>query len=328
MKLKSLLLLSSIFFISSVNGQTCCSGGIPLSNNLGLENQGKGFFQIGINYDFNNLNSLNNGTENLNDNSRKRITHSVLLNTGYSFSDRFSVEALLTWVNQRRAINQYGSTDLQMTKGIGDAVILAKYEFPKIFGESSNMNLGVGTKIPLGSFEETDNIGITYIADLQPGSGAWDLVLLSSFSKNFNFRPSLTFSGKVIYRATGENTDYLKGLQVYEYGNEVQAFFGLSDEFLAFKTLINSGLSFKYRAAERDLIDGFELDNTGGKWIFITPNLSVQISPEITFLSKIELPIHSNVDGTQLTPTFRFTGGLLINLNLKKNEISFNNLKV
>ena len=131
MKLKSLLLLSSIFFISSVNGQTCCSGGIPLSNNLGLENQGKGFFQIGINYDFNNLNTLNSGTQKLNDNSRKRTTHSVLLNTGYSFSSRFSIEALMTWVNQRRIIDQFGNIDLQETNGIGDAVFLAKYEFPK-----------------------------------------------------------------------------------------------------------------------------------------------------------------------------------------------------
>ncbi len=29
--------------------------------------------------------------------------------------------------------------------------------------------------------------------------------LLSSFSKNFNFRPTLTFSGKIIYRSSGEN---------------------------------------------------------------------------------------------------------------------------
>ncbi len=327
MKFKVLLFLVTILFISSVNGQTCCSGGIPLSNNLGLENQGKGFFQIGINYDFNNLNTLNSGTQKLNDNSRKRITHSILLNSGYSFSDRFSVEALMTWVNQRRIIDQFGNTDLQETNGIGDAVILAKYEFPNIFGESSNFNLGVGTKIPLGSFDETNNIGITYIADLQPGSGAWDLLFLSSFAKNFSFRPALTFSGKIIYRSTGENANYLEGLQVYEIGNEIQTFFGLSDEFLAFGTLINPSLSFKYRFAERDVIDGFELDSTGGKWLSIIPNLTIQLSSEISFSSKIELPIHSNVNGTQLTPTFRFTGGLLINLNLKKNEINFNNLK-
>ena len=159
MKLKTLYLLVTIVFISSVNGQTCCSGGVPLSNNLGLENQGKGFFQIGINYDFNNLNTLNFGTTSLNDNSRKRITHSVLLNTGYSITNRLSVEALLTWVNQRRVIHQFGNIDLQQTQGIGDAVVLAKYEFPKILGASSNASLGIGAKIPIGSFDETNNLG-------------------------------------------------------------------------------------------------------------------------------------------------------------------------
>lgn len=328
MKLKSLLLLLSVLFISSVNGQTCCSGGIPLSNNLGLENQGKGFFQIGINYDFNNLNTLNSGTTSLNDNSRKRITHSVLLNTGYSITNRLSVEALLTWVNQRRVIDQFGNIDLQQTQGIGDAVVLTKYEFSKILGASSNVSLGIGAKIPLGSYEEVDERGITYIADLQPGSGAWDLILYTALSKNFDFRPSTTFSGRIIYRSTGENTGYLNGLQGYEIGNEIQTFFGISDQFLVFKTLINPSLIIKYRKAEYDRIKGFELDNTGGKWISIIPNLSVQLSREISFSSKIELPIRSDVNGVQLTPTFRFTGGFLINLNLKKNEINFNNLKI
>ncbi len=328
MKSQVLLFLVTILFISSVNGQTCCSGGIPLSNNLGLENQGKGFFQIGINYDFNNLNTLNSGTTSLNDNSRKRITHSVLLNTGYSITNRLSVEALLTWVNQRRVIDQFGNIDLQQTQGIGDAVVLTKYEFSKILGASSNVSLGIGAKIPIGSFEEVDERGITYIADLQPGSGAWDLILYTALSKNFGFRPSTTFSGRIIYRSTGENTGYLNGLQGYEYGNENQIFFGITDEFLVFKTLINPGLIIKYRKAEKDRIKGFELDNTGGKWISIIPNLSVQLSREIAFSSKIELPIRSDVNGTQLTPTFRITGGLLINLNLKKNEINFNNLKI
>ena len=327
MKIQILFLLVSVFFINSVYSQTCCSGGIPLSNNLGLENLGKGFLQFGVNYDFNNLNTLNSGTENLNDNSRKRITHSILFNTSYSITDRLSVEALLTWVNQRRIINQFGNTDLQQTSGTGDAVILTKYGFTKILGEMSNLSLGIGAKIPLGSFEEVDERGITYIADLQPGSGAWDLILFTSLSKNFNFRPATTFSGRIIYRATGENTDYLRGSQVYEYGNEIQVFFGVSDEFLTFNTLINPGLTIKYRNSKKDQIDRFELDNTGGNWLFIVPSLSIKISSNILFQSKAELPIISNVDGTQLTPTYRFTTGFLININLRKNEINFNNIK-
>jgi hypothetical protein len=293
---------------------------------LGLANPGKNILQFSLNYDFNNLNTLNAGSEKLDDNSRKRTTHSILLNTSYSFTNNFSIETLFTWVNQRRIIDQFGNTDLQKTNGIGDAVVLANYGFKKLLGETSTVTLGVGTKIPLGSYDEVSPIGITYIADLQPGSGAWDGIFFSAISKSFNFRPSTTFFSRAIYRATGKNRDYLDGLQVYEYGDEIQLFLGISDQFLVFdKKLISPSLSFKYRNAQRDEIDGIELNNTGGNWLFLLPSLSIELSQNISILTKAELPIISNVDGTQLTPTYRFTSGLLINFNLKKNEINFNN---
>ncbi len=329
MKLNYLFLLTCFLIVSSLNSQTCCSGGIPMSNNLGLENLGKGVLQVGLNYDFNNLNTLNAGTTNLKDDSRQRITHSVLFNADYSFTNDLSIEALFTWVNQRRIIDQFGNTDLQQTNGIGDAVIMAKYRFTKILGESSSISIGIGAKIPLGSFDEVNNIGITYIADLQPGSGAWDMILFNAISKNFDFRPTATFFWKAIYRSTGTNTDYLDGAQVYEYGNEIQLFAGVSDQFLIFdKKLISPSLSVKYRNAKRDEIDGIQLNNTGGNWIFLIPGMSIDISQNISFQVKAELPIISNVDGTQLTPTFRLSSGFLMKFNLKKNKINFNNIQL
>ena len=304
--------------------QTCCSGGIPLSNNLGLSNEGKGNFQLGLNYDFNNLNTLNSGSDKLDDDSRKRITHSALLNFGYSISNRLSFETLFTWVNQRRAINQFGNTDLQQTTGIGDAVVLIKYDFPKTLGEKSNLVLGAGAKIPLGSFDEVDSSGITYIADLQPGSGAWDFVFFASISKNFNFRPTTTFSGRLIGRLTGENKDYLNGASTYEYGDEFQVFLGVSDQFLLFNTITNPGLNFKYRKAKKDIIETNALDNTGGNWLFIIPSIGFQLTPKILFQTKAEIPLMAKVDGTQLTPTYRFTTGFLFNLTPKRNVLKLN----
>lgn len=296
-----------------MHSQTCCSGGIPLPNNLGLLNEGKGNSQLGLNYDFNNLNTLNSGQDKLNDQSRQRITHSVLLNLGYSLSDKLSVEALFSWVNQRRAINQFGNTDLQQNSGIGDAVFLLKYHLPNLIGSKSNLSLGAGTKIPLGSFEEVDASGITYIADLQPGSGAWDLILFASFSKNFDFRATSTFSGRVIARLTGENSDYLDGDSSYEYGDGLQVFLVLIDQILLTNTVTIPGLNFKYRKAKKDIIVNNELDNTGGDWLFVIPSLGFKISPNIRFQTMAEIPLFANVDGTQLTPTYRITSGLLFN---------------
>ena len=311
MQFRIFVFVLSLFVLTVGFSQTCCSGGIPLSNNIGLSNEGQGTLLLGLNYDFNNLNTLNAGRDKLDDDSRKRTTHSALLNIGYSITDRFSVEGLLTWVNQRRIIDQFGNTDLQQTHGVGDAVFLAKYDFPNMLGRQSNITFGAGTKIPLGSFDEVDGSGITYIADLQPGSGAWDLILFASVSKNFDFRPTTTFSGRIVGRFTGENADYLNGASVYEYGNGLQTFIGISDQFLILNTIVNPGITLKYRRAKKDIIDGNKLDNTGGKWLFIVPNLGIQLSPSLLLQTQAELPIMANVDGTQLTPTYRITTGFL-----------------
>lgn len=305
--------------------QTCCSGGIPLSNNLGLAVTEKGTTQIGIHYDYNNLNTLNNGADKLDDNSRLRITHSVLINIGYSITNSLAVEGLLTWVNQRRNISQFGNEDLTVTSGIGDAVILLKYNFPNIlFGANSDISLGIGPKIPLGSSTETNNQGITLNADLQPGSNAWDIIYWSQISKRFNFRPSLTVSSRFIYRDTGTNTSYF-GDSTYKFGEELQVLLSFSDQYLLFNTLSNPSISFKYRNAIQDQLSGFNLDNTGGEWFSIIPNLSVNISSKIVFSTKIEIPIYSNVDGTQLTPTYRLTTGVLIKIVPKEKFINLNN---
>ncbi|WP_303318696.1 hypothetical protein Q4Q34_09480 [Flavivirga abyssicola] len=302
-----------------MNAQTCCSGGIPLSNNIGLPISEKGTLQLGLNYDYNNLNTLNSGTETLNDNTRLRITHSILFNTSYAITNRFSVEGLFTWVNQRRIITSTfdGSKNLEASSGVGDAIILLKYNFPDLISKNSDLIFGLGSKIPIGSSSEVDSRGILLINDLQPGSNAWDIIYWLSASKRFDFRPSLSVSTRFVYRSTGIDNDYL-GNSTYKYGNEFQGFLSFSDQFTFLKTLASPSISFKYRNTVKDETGGGKLDNTGGNWVFIIPNFSINITPSISFSTKAELPIYSNVDGTQLTPTYRITTGVLIKINPKK----------
>ena len=312
-----LILLLNQFYIYS---QTCCSGGVPLSNNLGLPNLGKGTFQVALNYDYNNLNTLKAGNKVLDDSSRLRITHSILTNLNYSITDKFSLETQISWVNQRRKISQFNKVDLEETSGIGDAVILAKYAFSNLIGDNSVLNTGLGVKVPIGSTNNKSKIGILLNADLQPGSGAWDYIFWSSFAKNFNFRPSATFLVKLSYRLPGKNNSYLIDSS-YQFGEEFQYYMGVSDVFYMLNTLINPSLLVKYRSANKDKINDFDLGNTGGKWLIIIPNISIKISQSLNFISSLELPIISNVTGTQLTPTYRITTGLLFIISHKKKLI-------
>ncbi len=319
MKFNFVIIIVLLLLINNSIAQTCCSGGIPLSNSIGLPILEKGTTQIGINYDYNNLNTLNSGSEKLNDNARLRITHSVLLNFNYAISNKLAVEGLFTWVNQRRKISQFGNKNLDETSGIGDAIALIKYNFGDFLGENSNFNVGFGTKIPLGSSTKKTSEGITLSADLQPGSNAWDFIYYTAFSKSLNFRPSLSVSSRLIYRNTGTNPSYF-GDTKYKFGNEIQFFLGFSDQFIWLKTVTSPSISFKYRNAQQDKIGGFNIESTGGNWVSIIPNLSIKINSNLQFSTKIEIPIYSNVIGTQLTPTYRLTTGILYTI-VPKNEI-------
>lgn len=322
MYLRSTFYACIFLFGPQAISQTCCSGGVPLSNNLGLPIEESGIWQFGLNYDYNNLNTLNAGSTKLDDNSRKRITNSVLFSGAYSITDRFALEALLSWVNQTRTITQFGNENFTETSGIGDAVLLAKYAFPEALGSKSTVSLGLGTKAPLGKSDLTNEDGFLLTADLQPGSGAWDALGWLSLSKAFDFRPSATFSGNFIYRSTGVNNSYLNNTSTYEFGNVFQANVGYTDQFLLFNTVFNPGLIFKYRNASIDKINSINLPNTGGEWVFIRPELSVNIITNLLVTLRLELPVYSYVVGTQLTPTTRFTAGVYFKLNNKNNTIN------
>ncbi|WP_282162445.1 hypothetical protein [Ulvibacterium marinum] len=321
--MRKIFIITIFISAQQLFSQTCCSGGVPLSNNLGLPNEGKGVWILGLNYDYNNLNTLNAGTDKLDDDSRLRITNSVLASLGYAFTDRISVEALFTWVNQTRTITQFGNENFTETTGIGDAVFLAKYAIPDILGERTVLNLGLGTKAPLGKSDLTTEEGFQLTADLQPGSGAWDMIGWLSISKGLNFRPSATISGSFTYRLTGKNNSYLNDTSTYEFGDVIQANLGYTDQFLLFNTIFSPGVVFKYRNASVDRIEDSDLPNTGGEWVFVRPEFGAQITPSIIVNTRLELPVYSYVDGTQLTPTLRFTAG--ISFLLKKKEVNILN---
>jgi len=322
MYLRVIIYASIFLFGQQAISQTCCSGGVPLSNNLGLPIEERGIWQFGLNYDYNNLNTLYAGNDKLNDDSRQRITNSVLLSIGYSLTDRFALEALFSWVNQTRTITQFGNENFTETSGIGDAVLLAKYAFPETLGANSAVSVGLGAKAPLGKSDLTNEDGFLLTADLQPGSGAWDALGWLSLSKAFDFRPSATFSGNFIYRLTGVNNSYLNNTSTYEFGNVFQANVGYTDQFLLFNTIFNPGLIIKYRNASIDKINNINLPNTGGEWVFIRPELSVNIISNFLITLRLELPIYSYVVGTQLTPTTRFTAGVYFKLNNKNKTIN------
>lgn len=299
--------------------QTCCSGGVPISGNLGLPPGSMGTWQFSINYDLNVLRTLKEGTKVLDDQSRERITHSILFQAGYNISERLSADLFLSYVRQERTINQFGNTDFVSTQGIGDAAFLVKYSFMDPETSSFLMTLAAGPKMPTGRSDFVREDGIPLNADLQPGSGSWDGIFWGNGTYKISSRPSMNIAATLIYSVKGKNNNYLNG-QTYQFGNEFQSLLALNDYFIVGKNILDASLVFRYRKALSDRFNDLNMPNTGGEWVFIIPSIGYNFNSNIAANANFEIPLYGNVEGTQLSPTYRVNLGLFIKIN-KKNEL-------
>ena len=301
----------------SVQAQTCCSGGVPVSSNLGLPSGEIKTLQFNLTYDLNVLKTLKSGKKVLDDNLRNRKTQSAIFEIGYSFTNRFSVDALFSFVRQERSILFNGKTDSEVTNGLGDATLLFKYNL--VIQDQYSITPGIGIKMPTGASDLKDKDGISLNADLQPGSGAWDGIAWIYFDATPFPNPNTVLFGNLIYSLKGHNRDYL-GVQDYKFGNESQISLGISRRIIVGNQLFDPSLVFRFRKANADNNDGIDLPSTGGQWIFINPSLTYWIHPDFSFNGNIDLPLMSNIEGTQVTPTYRLNMGFYYRVNFKKDN--------
>ena len=300
----------------SLYGQTCCSGGVPISSNIGFNSERARTLQLSFTTDFNVLKSLYSGSEQLDDGFRKRTTQSYLIRGAYALTNRFSVETSLSLVRQTRKI--YGineNIDFQSTFGLGDPVVLFIYD---VFQGPVNWRVGVGPQIPLGRTDLLSDRGLFLVEDLQPGSGAWDAIMFSSILISSSKRPTNTFFLNGIYSSTGVNNESRDGLQSYEFGNDLQIITGMSDQFLMLGQLIAPSLGLRFRTAARDAIDGIVNSGTGGTFLFLRGGLGIDLSKDYRISFNGELPIYTRVNETQLATSYTLNLSLYKKFNFQK----------
>ena len=122
----------------------------------------------------------------------------------------------------------------------------------------------------------------------------------------------------------GKNDAYLDA-QTYQFGAETQIAASLSDQILVGNTIVDPSVALRYRHADKDIIDDFILPNTGGEWIFVSPSFSTSVTPKIKATLSLDVPVMTNVVGTQLSPTIRWQTGIYI--QLIKNKMTTSNQK-
>ncbi len=315
-----------VFLVGHTKAQTCCSGGVPVSSNLGFNHGQKGLLQMSLGADFNRLATLYDGSRSLVDELRLRTTQSYIIRAAYNISDRFGIEGFLPLIRQTRTIlTNSGTEDFESTFGIGDPIAMLFYD---VVSSPLNWRVAAGPQIPVGSFNEVNSRGLTLLEDLQPGSGAWDFILMSSLQYQSLGRPTMSLYLNGIVSVTGVNNKSRNGLQTYEFGDDLQLIAGVNDQFLVFSRIVNPGVSVRYRKASRDRINDIDGTGSGGEWLFTRLSVGIEFIKQSRLTFNYEVPVYTFVNETQLSPDRIININWSQSFDLKKSSDSQNLIKI
>lgn len=304
-----------VFFVLATvtTAQTCSCAGAPLISSQSISTASKGNLFVGLTYEFKEISNLYSGNQQLENNTVERNTQSSLLEINYGITNRLTLSGTLTHVRKQR-LSVTNNEEL-ITRGIGDGVILLKYVLHQnTMSEQYQLAVGGGTKIPLGktSFKE-NNIPLNL--DMQPGSGAWDGIVWSYFSKTFAPTSTINFFIYNTFRTTG-NAERFGQDDKYKFGNEWVVNTGITNQLFSDLSYI---AMVSYRSTSSDLRNGNALPNTGGKWISLEPTLQYQFTNRLSAKISGKIPVYQYLNGLQ--PTISYTTSVSIFYNFGEKVI-------
>jgi len=300
----------------NVASQSCCSGGTPLTGNLGISSMQQNEWLFRLSYDYNFLDDLISETKLLENNTRNRTTQSILLQTSYGITDKWTLTALFSLVKEQQETFIISETSNTVSQsGLGDTFVMFQYTVLKQI--KRELLVAAGPKIPLGKTDARDEAGILLPPDLQPGSGSWDAVTGFSYREYHLFsQPQLTLNLSAGVKFSGQSSRF-EGDENYRFGNEFITSLGVSKAWQLKKTTLTPSIQTTYRTTQPDITDGFDLPSTGGDWVYLNPGLSIIPHSRIEVNIGGDIPLYRNLNGTQLSTSYRINIGASYRIKTK-----------
>ncbi|MBD3223201.1 MAG: hypothetical protein GF313_00615 [Caldithrix sp.] len=312
------ILLISIMFGSMPYpsySQACCSAGTPLLSSMDVSTTPAGSGHLAVTYVYNQLQDVFSGSEKI-EGFRQRLSQSLIWELSYGINQRWSVTGIFSWQQQTRRLNspnQQQSLNRLTTDGMGDALILIKYNIlPLNIIQQRQIALGAGLKLPTGKSNLRDR-GFLLPADMQPGTGSWDGVFWAYLYQGFLPKITANIFLNTSFRLNGTNNRY--GLENsdfsgYRFGNEWVVNVGG-----AYRTLSRFDFSIvaRYRQTAMDEFGGVSVSNTGGRWLYVSPGVNLNFS-QFSLRFSGEWPVYRKLNGVQLTTSYKLDASIFYQL--------------
>jgi hypothetical protein len=160
--------------------------------------------------------------------------------------------------------------------------------------------LNFGLKLPTGKTDVRNADGDPAERTLQPGSGTTDAVLGAYYSQALPTRNLSWFVQALAQLPLNYHEDY-------QPGNRVSIDTGLrydAGDRLGLMVQLNALFKARDKGGEA------EPEDTGGKFLFVSPGLSYALTRQFQAYGFVQLPIYQNVNGVQLVAKYSAVVGL------------------
>jgi hypothetical protein len=184
---------------------------------------------------------------------------------------------------------------------IGDVRVVGRYQVPA--GDPLKpitYGINFGVKLPTGRTHIANGHGDVAERSLQPGTGTTDAIVGAYFHQRLPQTNGAWFAQATYQQALNTHDEFKPGSR---FNFDVGYRHGFTDEFGALIQL-NASIKRRDKGAEA------EPEDSGGRFVFISPGLSYAITPSIQVYGFVQLPIHQYVNGVQLTARRAYVAGV------------------
>jgi hypothetical protein len=205
----------------------------------------------------------------------RTINELAQLDVGYGVTPRFALTMAVPFLNDRlhEHFSEVGTPEESFsrqdgTAGFGDLRLIGKYA---LWVSTKHLLVGgLGVKTPTGEYKLLNHEGAINEPTIQPGTGSWDGLISAYYAYQvLPHRLDTFLSGS--YQATTENSlDYKMGNTLILNGG---ASYRIAEKVL-------TSLQVNMRQSPRDEFKKEEVPSTGGRWVYVTPGITVQASPK------------------------------------------------
>ena len=238
----------------------------------------------------------------------RTINRNWLATLDYTFNEAWGVSATLPVIDRNHShIHNHGGAQLldqwSFTEA-GDVRVLGRRQWRAESAEAQRLDFfgaTFGLKLPTGKDDVRNPEGLLAERTLQPGSGTTDL-LVGGYFRRVLSSGSSWFADALIQAPFDEHENFKPGVRTS------------LDLGYRWETAERLGLMLQVNLLHRDRDSGTEAepDNSGGRFVYVSPGLSYVLLERLQAYAFLQLPLYQHVNGVQLTADWALVTGLSV----------------